>query len=371
MKTKIVPFFIVPVLAAYVCTRPLYARAEDYTYTDVCIDWIDNCIGLLSPVELTIAPVVKDVNAMQIAKQELRRPSRTGNLSDACDGSVGYYYNNDGALRMASVPTDFDTNEHVNTSACICTSPDFSIYVSQIGYPDTDSFYMTYFSTSTTCGVHLIHSGSSPDWYREVEVDGGDYFTSSPWQFTTSANTCNVSVASLRSTSTIPTISPSYNPPSSPSGMSLTLFGQASTTSYPANISDVAIYQLYTPAVLHAWLSEVAADLESNAPGLDLPPVPSPASDPTEPPDVYQPVTDENGQPVTNADEQNDWQYSFNVPSLPYLEIPEPPTFDIELETTPVYPAIVSATSDLLSGSGLLPVLIIVAIIGAIIFIVG
>lgn len=323
MRMKVIPFFIVPALAAYACTRPLYARAEDYTYTDICIDWIDNCIGLLSPVELTLAPVISDVNAMQIAKQELRQPTRAGNLSDACGGSVGYYYNNDGTLRMASVPTDFDTSEHITTSACICTSPDFSVYVSQVGYPDTDSFYMTYYSTTTTCGVHMVHSGSSSDWYRVIEVDAGNYFVNSPWQFTANAITCNVGVGNLRSSATIPTISPSYTPPYGSTGMSLTLFGQGQTTAYPANISDVAIYQLYTPAVLHAWLSEVAVDLETNAPGLDLPPVPSPSVDPTEPIQTTIPYnrppsyTDESGNPVTETGE--DYEYNFALEVLPSI----------------------------------------------------
>ena len=255
---------------------PSKAYAEDYSYTDLAIDWCDNVINLVSPTDLTVNQEALNLYmTVQQTKQELTLPGSIGSSSSMSGntGSVGYYYNADGDFRTCMIPTNFSTTERLTGTACLCSSPDFTIYVTISGTPAEDAFYMQYFKSSASFGVQVKHEGTSADWVKYIEIDGGSYFTNSPWNYVGSANTTSASVASLRSTSTIPTITHSYSPAIS-NAISLTLFGQTVAYDYPQNISDIGLTQLMQPALLNSYLNELKQGLQTALPNYIIPSVP-------------------------------------------------------------------------------------------------
>lgn len=291
----------------------------------------------------------------------------------------GHFFDVDNNYQSCMFPLDFDTNERFNR-ILLCHTSVGDIYVSIdiTGGSDSSSYLSYYRVSGLGLEVSASYGTSSPPVTVTVEGDASGYFTNtSSWNRSFVWNNPWSSSYSIQLTQSarVETVYTTYTPYISGNYMQFgDLCGSYSEVDMSdLNIADIAITDLYTEAGLHDYLEfDWLPGFSSAFPDVDLPPLPS-SEDPTEPTTlpVYQPVTDANGQPVTNVPGQDEWQYNFEVPSLPYLEIPDPPTMEIEVETKSANAAIVNAISDLLDSSGIVPLLVLVVVIGALIFVVG
>lgn len=291
------------------------------------------------------------------------------------DLSPGYahYYNADNDLCGCMFPTNYDTSARYD-SLLICQGSDFTLTVScSTDAPDFASYiqYNGFRSDSLSNEFTCISTGAyTGERYNFTVTCDGEYFTTTPWTITINGYALSYPVRFVLSDNYVNTTLPTYTPSISSSRMLINVCGNYSQIDFSGlDLGDIALHELYEPAVLHDYLVNtwIPAALAAD-PSLDLPPVPS---DPTATTAATLPpvgvVTDESGQPVTAPAGAGDYEYSVSIPQFRTFTVPEPPEMTVPTSDSPALVGVYGILDRLLNSAGLVPFLVVACVIGALI----